>query len=145
MADGDSGCGIEPADTPNESKGLVTVSIESDSPDSGGIPHVCLGSTTWHAGDANGHANGVDALSGQVDESRRLTDVMGTSNRAETDGMSNGEGAGTYLGAGDMKRVVDTTNGVGNHTDTSSRHSDVPNVQTNANKPANMPEIVSIP
>ena len=37
------------------------------------------------------------------------------SNGTETDGMSHGEGAGTYLGVRDAKHVVNMTDGVGSH------------------------------
>jgi len=106
MADCDGDREVEPADTPNESETLVTVSIESESPDGGEIPRVRLRGTNPRAGDANGHANGADASSGQADESRGSADVLGMSNEAETAGMSCGEGAGTYLGAGGANRVV---------------------------------------
>jgi len=127
------------ADIPNESDMLVTVSIVSESPDGGGIPRVHLGGTRSRAGDANGAGNRADASSCQADASKGSTDVMGTSDRAETDGMSSYEGAGTYLGAGDA------TNGVGSPADALTGHWDVPSVGTDAITTANAPEIVSIP
>ena len=42
-ADGNIGQRIEPAGTPNKLKGLVIMLIESEPPDSGRIPCVCLG------------------------------------------------------------------------------------------------------
>jgi len=144
-ADGDAGREVKLADVPNESDTLVTTSIELESPYNGGIPRVHLGCTSWRASDANGAGNRTDGSTGQADGLRGLTDVLRTSNNAETDGMSSGEGAETYLGAGDAKRIVNAMGGVGSHANASSGHTDVPNVQTNANKPANTPEIVSIP
>jgi len=93
MADGDGGREVKPADTPNESETLVTMSIESESPDGGEIPRVRLRGTNPRAGDANGHANGTDALRGRADESRGLADALNASNRAGTAGMRDGEGA----------------------------------------------------
>jgi len=145
MADGDGDREFEPADTPNQSETLVTVSIESESPDGGGIPRVRLGSTSSHAGDANGCGNRADASSCQADASKGSADVLGTSDRAETDGMSSYEGAGTYLGVRDAKRVVNATDGVGSRTDASTGSTDVPCVRTDAITPANAPENVSIP
>ena len=52
-AAGEAGRGIGPADTPSESKTLITVSIELKSPDGGEIPRVCLGGTSCHVGDVN--------------------------------------------------------------------------------------------
>jgi len=142
MADGDGGREVEPADTPNESETLVTVSIESESPDGGGIPRVHLGSMSWRAGDANGPGNQAN---GQADGSRGWTDTLKVSNNAETDGMSSGEGAETYLGAGGAKRVLNATDGVGSRTDASTGPTDVPRVRTDAITTANASDIVSIP
>jgi len=76
---------------------------------------------------------------------RGLTDVLRTSNKAETDGMSNGERAGTYLGVRDAKRVVNATDGVEGQTDASTGLTDVPSVYTDAIITANAPDIVSTP
>jgi len=133
------------ADTPNESETLVIASIESESPDSGGIPRVHLGSTSSRAGDANGCGNRADASSCQADASTGSTDVMGTSYRAETDGMSNCEGAGTYLGAGGTNRIVNATDGVGSQSDASTGHGDVPCDETHANSTANATQNIRTP
>ena len=53
-ADGNAGQRIEPADTPNESEELVTVSIEPENLESSGILHVCLGGMRMWTGDTNG-------------------------------------------------------------------------------------------
>ena len=146
MAHGDTGRGIEPADTPNESKGLVTVSIESESPDSGGIPRVHLGRTRLHgACHADRLGNGADASSCQKDGSTGWTDTLDVSNNAETAGISCDKGAGAYLGAGGAKRPVDRTDGLGDQTDVSNGQTDLPTVQTDANKPANTPDSISTP
>jgi len=145
MADGDGDRGVDPADVPNESDTLITVLIVSESPDSGGIPCVHLGSTSWRAGDANGPGRGTDMSKGLADVSRARADASNTSNRAEMDGMSCDEGAGTYLSVRDVKCVVHATDGVGSQSDASIGHSDVPCVDTDTITPANMPEIVSIP
>jgi len=143
--DGDAGCGVEPADTPNESDALIIELIVLESPNGGGILRVHLGSPSWHAGDVNGPGNRVDASRGQADESRGLTDALNTSNNAETAGISCDEGAGAYLGAGGAKHIINVTVGIGSHTDASDRHRDVPSIQTHAIIPTNTPETVSTP
>ena len=134
-----SNAAIEHADGSREQCRLadVVVSIKSEGPDGGGIPCVRLGCTSWRAGDANGPGNRAERSTGKTDESRVQTDAPNASNRPEMAGMSCGEGAGTYPGAGDAKHAVDATDGVGSHADTSSEHADVPNVQTDANRPVN--------
>ena len=136
--DGDPGCRIEPPGVPNESDMLVTVLIESESPNGGEIPRVHLGGTRLRAGDANGHGRGTDV-------SRGLTDASNASNKAEMDGMSNSEGAGTYLGAGGANRVVNATDGFGSQTDALTGPMDVPSVEADALTTANAPGIVSTP
>ena len=127
--------GVGPADVPNE----------SETPDGGNIPCVCLGATHWRADNVNGPGIQTDGSNGQADASRGQTDALTMSNRAETVRMRHGEGAGTYLGAGDAKRDVKQTDGVGSHADTSSGHSDVPSVETDADTTANAPQIVRTP
>ena len=145
MADGDRDHRVEPMGMPNESDALVIVSIESESPDGGGIPRVHLGDTRSCSGNANGSGNWMEGSTGQVDVSRGQTDNSNTSNRAGMAWIRDGEGAGTYLGVGGVKHVIDPTNGVGSQSDASSGHSDVPSVQTDAISTANATEIVSIP
>jgi len=118
MADGNAGCGVEPADTPNESDTLVIKSITSESPNSGGIPRVHLGSPSWHAGDMNGPGNRADVSRGQADESRGSTDALNMLNNTETAGISCDEGAGAYLlslawfmGSQACKWILMTNNG----------------------------------
>jgi len=137
MVDSGPGCGFEPADILNESDTLVIMSIESESPNGGGIPHVRLGNTSWRACDANGPRNGVDRSSSQADGRRGRTDTLDVSNGTETDGMSWDDGAGMYLGVRGAKRVINASVGVGSHTDTSDGHRDVPSVQMHVNIPAN--------
>jgi len=60
-------------------------------------------------------------------------------------GMSNGEGAGMYLGAGGAKRIVDATDGIGSQSDASSGHTDMPCIEMDAITTANEPEIVNTP
>ena len=76
---------------------------------------------------------------------RGQADVLSTLNRAEMAGISRGEGAGVYLGAADAERVIDVTDGFGRQTDVSSGHWDLHSVETNANKPAEELQIISIP
>ena len=67
------------------------------------------------------------------------------SNDAGMAGMSDGEGAGTYLDARGAKRVVDARDGIGSQSDMSSGHSDMPSTETDVNRSANAMENVSIP
>jgi len=138
MADRNAGRAVEREDALNELTQLLTMSIESESPDGGEILCICLGGTNWHAGDVNRPQN-------DTDESRELTDGLRTSDRAETDGMSHGDSAGTYLSVGDAKRDIHATDGVGSHADASSGHSDVSTVETDAITTKNAPDVVSIP
>ena len=59
--DGDAGRGIRPAEIPNESEELVTVSIQSEDLGSGGKLRVCLGNR------ADGSRDHADVSSGQTD------------------------------------------------------------------------------
>ncbi|KIM57560.1 hypothetical protein SCLCIDRAFT_28780 [Scleroderma citrinum Foug A] len=129
-ADGNVGRRIEPADTPNKSEELVTVSIELENLESSGIPHVCLGGTWMQTGNANGPGSQADASSGQADGLTGQMDTSNASNRAETAGMSKGEGADMYLGARGMKCGVREMDGIGSQTDVSTWHRDVLSVET---------------
>jgi len=117
----------------------------SESPDGSEILRICLGGTSRCAGDVKGPGHGTDVSTGQADGLRGWTDTLDVSNSAGMDGMSDGEGAGTYLGARGTKRVVHTTDGVGSQSDASSGHWDVPSVGMDVITAANMPEIISIP
>ena len=131
-------------DTSNELMEFVTLSIESEDLGSSDIPRVRLGGTQMRTGDVNGSRGQTDWSDDQMDEPRGQTYVLNQSNNAEMAGISHGDGAGTYLGAGDAKRGVEVTNGVGSQTDMSIGHGDVPSVETDPNKPAKAPENVSI-
>jgi len=118
------------AHAPNESKALITISIESENPVSGEIPRVHLASMHWHTDDVNCLGSGADALNGQADESKDSADALNASNNAETAGMSNGEGAHTLLGAGGTKCAVDSANGLGSQTEMSEGQADLSRAQT---------------
>jgi len=143
MAHGDPGRGVEPADVSNKMETLIIVSIVSEEPGGGGIPRVHLRGASWRTGDANGVGNRTEGSTGQANVSRARADASNVPNRAETDGMSCDEGAGTYLSVRNAKRVVHATDGVGSQSDASIGHSDVPCVDTDAITPANATEIVS--
>jgi len=128
------------AATSNESDKLVTISIESENPDSGEIPQVRLGSVRRHADDANGPRDRADALEGQTDESRGWADTLSVPHSAETLVVSHRTGAGTYLSTGDAKRAVDETNGTESHADASSCHRDTLSVETDVLNASNNPE-----
>ena len=68
------------------------------------------------------------------------TDTLNMLNGTETTGISCGESVDTYLGAGRVNWLVDQSNSIGSHMDTSSRHTDVPSVQMDARTAANVPE-----
>ena len=144
-ADSNAGCGIKPADSPNELTEFVALSIKLEDLGSSDTPHVYLGSTRMQMGDTNGPGRGTDASRGQTDRSNGRTDTLSVSNHAEMACVSHGEGAETYLGAGGMKRPVHETDGVEGHADASSGHPDVSSVETDAGISANEPESVSIP
>ena len=80
--------------TPNEPNTLVTTSIESENPDSAEILRICLGATSWHADDANGPRDRMDALEGQTDESRGWADTLSVLHSAEMLVVSHRTGAG---------------------------------------------------
>jgi len=143
--DGDPGCRIEPVDVLNESDMLITMLIVLEEPGGGGIPRMHLGGTRLCAGDANGHGRGMNVSTGQTDVSRGWTDTLDVLNSTGTAGMSNSEGAWTYLGIRDAKHVVNATDGIGIHMDTSNGHTDVSSVQIDALTTANATETVSIP
>ena len=94
---------------------------------------------------ANGLGSQTEMSEGQTDALRAQTDTSSVSNGAETDAISHGESVGTYLGAEDAKRDVDETDGFGSHADVSSGYMDAPSVRTDAIRPANATQIVSIP
>ena len=131
--------------SPNELDTLVTLSIESEIPDSGETPRVRLGSVHWPADNANSLGSRTEMLEGQTEMSRAQMDTLNTSNGPETAGMSNGKGAETYLGAGDAKRDVHKTDGIESHADGSIGRRDTPSVQTDALMPANAPETIRPP
>ena len=142
----------KPADSPIKSKTLIVVSIESEDLHSGRIPRLRLGGTTWHVGDASGPGRQTDWSSGHADGSRGLadkprgrTDTLSVSNRAETDRLGHSDDLGTYLSDGDTKRLVYETDGAGTHVGTLTGQTDAPSIETNMNKPANAPDIISIP
>ena len=141
-ADSAAGQRIKPADTPNESEELVTVSIELENLESGGIPRVHLGGMQMQMGNANGPGSRADELSSQADGSTVQTDA---SNRPEMANMSCGNGPGTYLGAGGTKHSVKEMDGIGSHTDASSGCTDVPSIKTDTRIPANAMETVRTP
>jgi len=145
MASGNGDCEVECVDTPHELMQLQAMSIELEDPYSGSIPCIHLGSMNWCAGSANSPGCETDGLRGQVDGRRGWTDTLSVSHSAETTGMSNSEGAGTYLGAGGMNHVINTTNGIRCHADALTGPTDVPSIDTDAITPANATQTISTP
>jgi len=109
------------ATTSNESDKLITVSIKSEKPHSGGIPRVRLAGVRWHTDDENRPRSGADASNGHVDESKDSADALNTSSSTETAGISCGDSADTHLGPGGTKRAIDSAKGFGSRTD-SAQH-----------------------
>ena len=116
------------------------------------MPRVYLGGMWMRMVDANGLGDRADGPSCEPDGLRGLADGSGAQpdapsvlNDAEMVCVSHGEGAGTYLGTGDAKRGITETDGVGIHADASTGQTDAPSVETNAIKPENDPETISIP
>ena len=139
-------------DSWNESETLITTSIELEDLDSSEIPCICLGSTHWYVGDVSSPGCQIDWSSGHVDGSRGLmdgsgglTDTLNESNNAEMDRLDHGEGAETYLSAGDVKHVVVEMDGIGSHVDTSNGHGEVQSVKMDMLMPTNAPVNDSIP
>ena len=126
-ADGSIGQGVEPAGMPNE----------SEDPDGGGIPCVCLGGTRMRPGDMDSPGRGTDMSWNQADDPRVWTDTLNVSDRAETDGISHRDDTGTYLTTRGAKRDVRETDGIGSHADASNGSTDTPSVNTDAIKAAN--------
>ena len=131
-------------DTLNELMEFVTLSIESEDLGGGDILCIRLGGMQMQTGDVNGSRGQTDWSDDQTDEPRGQMYVPNQLNNAEMASISHGDGAGTYLGAGDAKRGVEVMNGVGSQTDMSIGHGDVPSIETDPNKPAKAPENVSI-
>ena len=120
----------------------MTVSIVLEDADSGGMLSVYLGGTCWRADDAYGPGNGADASRGRTDVLRGRTDAPNASSTPETACVSHSEGAGTYLGTGVPKRLVNATDGTGIHADTSCVRMDAQSVgvdtQTAGNETKNV-------
>ena len=143
-SNGDAGQEVKPADSLNESETLVTLSIESEDPHSGGVLRIRLGGTSCHVGDANHLGNQTDRSEGQADGSRALmdelrgqADVPSQSNNADTNVTDHGESVSTYLGIGDTKRVIHETYGIRSHADASPGQTDTLSFETDVNRSAN--------
>ena len=148
---GDAGQKAEPTDTTNVPKALITASIDSENLDRGDIPHMYLGSTNLHAGDAIGPGNQMDGLSYQADGSRGLTDGLGAqmdtlsvSDSPEMASISHGDDLGTYLGAGGAKHSTEVTEGFGSYTDPSSAWTGVLSAGMDVNMTVNEAETISM-
>ena len=137
-----AGQGVEPADVPNETDMLVTLSIELEDLSSSGIPHVYLGGTHWHACHTKGLGDRVDGSSCETDGARCQTDASRVSNRPEMAVVSHSEGASTYLRAGDTKRGITEMDSDGSHTDALTGQTDASSVKTDLIIPAKAPENV---
>ena len=144
-AGGNAGHGTGPVDTLNELTEFVTLSIESEDLGGSDIPRVRLGGMQMRTGDANGSRGQMDWSDDQTDEPRGQMYVLNQSSNAEMAGISHGDGAGMYLGAGDAKRGVEVTNGIGSQMDMSIGRGDAQSIKTDADISANETQIVRLP
>ena len=128
------------------------MSIKSETPCSGEILQVRLERTRWHANDIHHPRSGADASDGHIDRSRGLADdsrgwadILSAPNKPEMANISHSKGAGTYLGVGDVKHAVHTTDGIGSHVDMSSGPTDVPSIEMGVRIPINATETIRTP
>ena len=84
-------------------------------------------------------------MKGLTDVTRAQADTSDALNSTETDRMSHGEGAETYLRPGDAKRLVNETDGTGIHMDRSTGQADAPSIEMDMDTPENEAETVSKP
>jgi len=61
---------------------------------------------------------------------------------AETAGMSDGDNAGAYLGAGGKRGRADVMDGFRHHVDTLNGHTDMPGISIDMDTPTNATENV---
>ena len=109
------------ADARNASNHAETAGIsDGDKPDT----YLATGGMKCTIDSTNGFESQTEMLEGQTDVSRAQTDASNVSNGAETDTISHGESAGTYLGARDTKHDVNEMDGFGSHANASSRYTD---------------------
>ena len=143
--DGNAGRGTGPVDMSNELTEFVAVSIKPEDLGSGEILCVYLGGMRMHADDMDGPGHGTDVSKGLPDGTGAQMDTSNASNEPEMAIVSHSEGAGMYLGARDVKHIIEVTDGIGNHADTSSGCGNVLSVETHMIKPENKMANVSIP
>ena len=93
-------------------------------------------------GDVDGPGCGMDVSKGLPDGTEAQTDASNASNRAGTNRLSHTDGAGTYLGVGDVKHPVLETDGIGCHMDASTGKMDASSIKMDARIPINETEII---
>jgi len=116
---------------------MDALTIHMDAPSIVG-EQVFTGAKGTRAGDVDVAKGQPDALRG-TDTPSIQTDALNASNRAETDVISHGDNLGTYL---DAEHIPDETDGVRSRADTSSEHSDMPSIGSDAITPRDTPESV---
>ena len=125
-------------------KPLMTT-IKLDDADSSGVLSMYLGGMCWHAGDTSRPEGQSDGSGCQMDGLRGSADALKALNRAETEVIGHGEGAGMYLVTGDTKHVIYMTDGVGSPTDMLTGHGEIPCIGMDTYNTENEAEIISIP
>ena len=101
--------------------------VELDHPDSGKMPHVCLGGMKTRVGELKSQGGQVDESSGHVDESKGQMIATMRLNIGETITTGNGGGTtGARSGTRDARPDGAGPDDSGNWLDTLSEHKDVP-------------------
>ena len=121
------------------------MSIELEDLHGGDIPCMRLGGMQMRPGDANGCECRTDVSRGLTDGLGAQMDALNVSSRAEMAVMKHGDEAGTYLGARDVKRVIEVMDGIGSHVDMLSGHRNILSVKTHAIKPENETANIRLP
>ena len=114
-------------DIPLSQTKLMPKTVELDHPDSGKMPHVCLGGTKTRVGELKSQGGQVDESSGHVDESKGQTIATMRLNIGETITTGNGGGTtGARSGTRDARPDGAGPDDPGNWSDALSEHKDVP-------------------
>ena len=137
MADSDTDREAKPMGPLNELETLVIVSIELEDLGGSGMPCMCLGGPWMRMGNTDGPGHRTDVSKGLLDGLGAQTDAPNASNRAGKDMLGHSDELVTYLGIGDVKHIVDMTNGVGSPADMLTGHGEAPSIETNAIIPEN--------
>ena len=129
MADGNTDCKAKPMGPLNELETLVIISIKLEDLGSGGMLHMCLEGLRMWMGNVDGPGHRTDVSKGLPDGSGAQMDAPNVLNRAGKDRLGHSDELVMYLGIGDMKHVINVTNGVGSPMDMLTGHREVPSIE----------------